>query len=175
MDYEKLLKKCKRKPLLDIAQESVVKVTIGKEGLYKILPNREPFIFLDGISGIDLENRAVVGHRYISSADPVFGGHFPGNPIYPGVLQLEMISELFCCLYYFVSQNSVEVSDNGPVQLRATRMHDAILQHPVLPETTVTIITQVLELTPYTYTGIGQLMTGEKVAIAVVGEFYIVE
>ena len=175
MDFNKLIKKCRRKPLVDLAADTMISVDIDREDIYRILPNREPFVFLDRISHIDLENKAIVGHRHIDVSDPLFEGHFPENPVYPGVLQLEIISELFCCLYYFVTNDTCRVDAMGPVQLRATRMHDALLQYPVLPGDDVTVITQVLELTPYTFTGVGQLLSRDKVAIAVIGEFYIVE
>jgi hypothetical protein len=58
--------------------------------------------------------------------------------------------------------------------LVATRMQDCYLQHGLGPGDEVTVITKVLELTELTFTGIGQLIIGDKIATAVVGEFYIV-
>ena len=176
MDFSKRTKQCRRKPLIDVNAATVLSVDYGREQIFQMLPNREPFVFLDRITGIDLQQQAVVGRCDIPKDDPLFVGHFPGAPIYPSVLQLEMISELFCCLYYFVDGDTTQVTaDRGPVQLRAIRMHDATFQQPVLPGDNVTLITKVLELMPYTYTGIGQLLSGDKVAIAVIGEFVIMD
>ena len=61
------------------------------------------------------------------------------------------------------------------MSLRATRLHDAFFQHGVFPGDDLTIITKVLERTPLTFTGVGQILNGDKVAIAVIGDFYIVE
>ncbi len=175
MTYEKMIKRYKRKPLADLTGDSMARVDYSKEVICRILPNREPFLFLDTITGVDLENQVIVGGRHIDRTDPVFKGHFPDIPVYPGVLQLEMLAELFCCLYYFVSRNSVTVEDDGPVNLRATRMHDALLQHGVFPGDDLTIVTKVLELTPLTFTGIGQILNRGNIAIAVIGEFYITQ
>jgi 3-hydroxyacyl-[acyl-carrier-protein] dehydratase len=175
MDYQKLLKRCKRRPLVDRHAATVTPVCYGQEVISQILPNRDPFLFLDCITGIDLTEQAVIGERKIDPADPLFRGHFPDNPVYPGVLQLEMIAELFCCLYYFAIRKSTAIDDSGPVRLVATRMHDCLLQHGVFPGDDATIITKVLELSDLTYTGIGQLMVNDRVCVAVIGEFYIVE
>lgn len=175
MDFSKLIKKAKRRPLIDESASSLTPVDFGRDEIFKILPNREPFVFLDRITGVDLQEQAIVGARRVDPLDPIFRGHFPQNPVYPGVLQLEMIAELFCCLYYFVSKNTCEVDDSGPVQLVATRMHDCLLQRGLFPGDEATVITKVLELTELTFTGIGQLIVNNKPAVAVIGEFYIIE
>lgn len=175
MDYSKRLKRSKRRPIIDLEGDTVRSVRIDKEGIKRIIPNREPFLFLDAITGIDIAHRAIVGARKIAEDDPVFQGHYPGNPVYPGVLQLEMLAELFCCLYYFISHRSLEVIESGPVLLRATRMHDAVLQKGIFPGDDLVVVTQVLELTPLTFTGIGQILTRGEIAVTVIGEFYILE
>ena len=175
MDFHKLIKRCKKHLLVDRSAPTYRAVDYGIAEIHRMLPNREPFLFLDRIEGVDLEQQAVVGTRRIDAMDPLFRGHFPDNPVYPGVLQLEMIAELFCCLYYFVTRNTVTVDDSGPARLVATRMHDCLLQNAVFPGDEVTVMTKVLELTELTYTGIGQLLVGDKIAVAVIGEFYIVD
>ncbi len=173
MDYQKEIKKCKKHPLIDVNSPTLQKVDYHREDIYKILPNREPFLFIDKITGVDLSEKATIGIRKISEDDPALKGHFPGNPVYPGVLQLEMIAEMFCCLFYFVTKNTYKADKNDPVRLVATRMHDCYLQHGIFPGDEVTIITKVLDLNELTYTGIGQIRNGDKTAVAVVGEFYI--
>ncbi len=144
MEPSKLIKRCKRHPLVDVSSPTYQPVDLGRDALYQILPNREPFIFLDRVVGIDSVEQAVVATRKIDPSDPLFRGHFPEMPVYPGVLQLEMIAELFCCCYYFTTKNRLAPDGSKPVRLVATRMHDCLLQHGVFPGDEVTVMTKVL-------------------------------
>ncbi len=174
MDYSSLIKQYKKKPIIDFESSTLKKVNYSKNDIYKIIPNREPFVFIDNITGIDLENKCIVGYRYIDEKDPVFKGHFPDNPVYPGVLQLEMISEIFCCLYYFVSKGIINIIDEKQVNLRATRMHDALLQNGLFPKDEALIAAKVIENNGLTFCGIGQIIKGNEIAVLVIGEYYII-
>lgn len=59
--------------------------------IYKFLPHEAPFKMVDKI--IHLDHKSVIGVKNITISDQVFEGHFPGNPIYPGVLLLESIAQ----------------------------------------------------------------------------------
>jgi 3-hydroxyacyl-[acyl-carrier-protein] dehydratase len=56
------------------------------------LPHREPFVFVDAIVSIEPAKR-VVGEKTFSANDPIFRGHFPGDPIVPGVLLTEALAQ----------------------------------------------------------------------------------
>lgn len=59
----------------------------------KYLPHRYPFILVDRI--IELEEfKRVVGIKNVTINEPFFQGHFPGNPIMPGVLILEAMAQV---------------------------------------------------------------------------------
>lgn len=57
------------------------------------LPHREPFVFVDTVTEHASGERAA-GVKTFAASDPVFRGHFPGDPIVPGVLLTEALAQL---------------------------------------------------------------------------------
>ena len=63
-----------------------------KEKIKKILPHREPFLFIDEVTEVE-EGKRIVAKKYIDPKEDFFRGHFPGNPVMPGVLQVEAMAQ----------------------------------------------------------------------------------
>jgi len=60
--------------------------------LVALLPHRPPFRFVDGVDACDPAG-TVRAHYLVTGDEPFLSGHFPGNPIFPGVLQLEALAQ----------------------------------------------------------------------------------
>ena len=60
--------------------------------IQEILPHRFPFLLVDRITDI-VKNKSLIGYKNVTIGDNVFQGHFPGHPIYPGVMILEGMAQ----------------------------------------------------------------------------------
>ena len=60
--------------------------------IQKILPHRYPFLLVDRVTDID-EGKSIRAYKNVSISEPVFEGHFPGHPIYPGVMIVEGMAQ----------------------------------------------------------------------------------
>ncbi|HLP93083.1 MAG TPA: bifunctional UDP-3-O-[3-hydroxymyristoyl] N-acetylglucosamine deacetylase/3-hydroxyacyl-ACP dehydratase [Saprospiraceae bacterium] len=94
IEFAKILKKQlleKRKlmgiPKYDPDKEPVLDVN----GIMEILPHRYPFLMLDKV--IELSDTHIVGVKNITMNEGLFQGHFPNNPVFPGVLQIEALAQ----------------------------------------------------------------------------------
>lgn len=61
------------------------------QAIEKLLPHRYPFLLVDRI--LELEDMRVVGIKNVTMNEPYFTGHFPGNPVMPGVLIIEAMAQ----------------------------------------------------------------------------------
>jgi len=131
-----------------------------------LIPHREPFLLLDAVTGLDLEKRTIEGGRRIRADDPVLAGHFPGNPIYPGVLQVKAMGQLAACLLG---------ASSHPREVRAVRIHQAVFFEPVLPGDGLTLYASVIEDDGLTATVAGQVFRDQTLCSLAVQEVYFVE
>lgn len=58
----------------------------------KMLPHRFPFLMVDKI--MEIKEESILGVKNITMNEPIFQGHFPGNPVFPGVLQIEAMAQV---------------------------------------------------------------------------------
>ena len=57
------------------------------------LPHRYPFLLVDRVTELDIENKTIRAYKNVSVNEPFFNGHFPQPPIMPGVLIIEAMAQ----------------------------------------------------------------------------------
>ncbi len=60
--------------------------------IQEVLPHRYPFLLVDRVNTLN-KGENIVAFKNVSISEPVFQGHFPGHPIYPGVMILEGLAQ----------------------------------------------------------------------------------
>ncbi|MGX9986047.1 bifunctional UDP-3-O-[3-hydroxymyristoyl] N-acetylglucosamine deacetylase/3-hydroxyacyl-ACP dehydratase [Chryseobacterium sp. POL2] len=81
------LQKKKNVPDFDLTKEPVFDIN----GIMKLMPHRPPFLLLDKV--LELSDTHVVGLKNVTMNEPFFVGHFPKEPVMPGVLQVEALAQ----------------------------------------------------------------------------------
>lgn len=72
--------------------------------IQKILPHRYPFLLVDKITEFE-EGKSITGIKNVTANEPQFTGHFPGNPIMPGVLITEALAQVGAVMLLSMPEN----------------------------------------------------------------------
>lgn len=79
---------------------------IAKDGkidileIMRLLPHRYPFLLVDRITSL-IPKKSVIGIKNVTINEPFFQGHFPSQPVMPGVLMLEGMAQTGGCMAYY--------------------------------------------------------------------------
>ena len=79
---------------------------IDIKGILELLPHRYPFIMVDRILEVE-HGRTITGLKNVSMGEPFFQGHFPGEPVMPGVLILEGMAQVGSILAYISAPQNI--------------------------------------------------------------------
>lgn len=77
---------------------------LDKEEIKKIIPQREPFLMIDEVESLEPGHGAVC-YKNVDESEYYFQGHFPGNPIMPGVLITESLAQAGAIAILSVEEN----------------------------------------------------------------------
>ncbi|HKJ16221.1 MAG TPA: 3-hydroxyacyl-ACP dehydratase FabZ [Xanthomonadales bacterium] len=85
-------------------------ITLGPVEAARILeylPHRYPFLLIDRVLSVELgEEKKIVGLKNVTINEPFFNGHFPGNPVMPGVLIIEAMAQAAGMLAHLAAETA---------------------------------------------------------------------
>lgn len=161
---------------------------LNYEEVKKILPHRDPFLFIDSVESVILpgkslklgetidfketEGAEIVAHYRTKKEHPIFTGHFPDNPILPGVVQVEMMAQASIFIITLMYTNPFQVKMN----VALLGINEARFRKPILPEMDLVIKVKIQKIRHQfltsdctLYCG-GQLMSESQVMAAIKAE-----
>jgi 3-hydroxymyristoyl/3-hydroxydecanoyl-(acyl carrier protein) dehydratase len=116
---------------------------IDHAGVRQLLKHRDPFLFLDSVD-IDSDHRIRGTYPLVEAHHDFFKGHFPGEPIMPGVLLIEMMAQLSGILtfkpYLDLGYRSMDAFRCDVYLLKVV---NAVFKEPIRPDTTIQIASTV--------------------------------
>ena len=107
----------------------MVNNALNKDQIIKLLPHREPMLLIDELTNI-VPNKSAVGFINVKKESFFFQGHFPGQPVMPGVIIVEAFGQAAAALTAY-SLSSEEVEDKLVYLMSVDK---ARFRNPIIPE-----------------------------------------
>lgn len=114
------------------------KVVFDHQQVLELLPHREPFLFVDVITKFKA-NKKIVATRYLNPEEPHFKGHFPAQPIMPGVLITDALAQTSGLLWGFSKKADEETDDDAHQTIFFLASDEMKFVKPALPGQTLTL------------------------------------
>lgn len=106
-------------------------------------------LLVDDLTQIARDRTAIAATMFVSHDNPVCEGHFPGDPVYPGVLLVEALAQTGVCLVKIALHESIAEASAGSERVRAIKVLYAEFTGEVKPGEMVNIQVKTFEVSPF--------------------------
>ena len=110
---------------------------LGIKEIQEIIPHRHPFLLIDFIDELEPGVRAV-GYKSVTFNEPQFNGHFPGQPVMPGVLMIEALAQVGAVAILSLPENKGKTAFFGGI-------NNAKFRQMVLPGDRLTLECEIIK------------------------------
>jgi beta-hydroxyacyl-ACP dehydratase FabZ len=126
--------------------------------IMRILPHRYPFLLVDRVIEVHPEKR-IVALKNVSVNEPFFNGHFPGEPVMPGVLTIEAMAQTGAILALLDRK-----ADLSQTLVYFMGIDEAKFRRPIVPGDQLRIVAEVLRRKTTVWKMKGEVYVGQDLA-----------
>ena len=134
------------------------------DDINRLIPHRPPFLFIDEI--IEVSESGAKAGLHLSPEMPFFAGHYPGNPIMPGVLLCESVFQTGAVFLSKQIVGSEELNNDSSTPV-LSRIRDARFKRMVKPGDELIISVSLVDTIGQFFNMRGEISNGEKVVMTV--------